>query len=487
MLLKQSLDVKLTSDVSALVANDEHGRKCKGWADTVVGPNGNMVFGIPCGAKRVMKFNPKDKSWTAIKGGLHEEGKESGILLLWDTGVLAKNNCIYCTPVDSGPDARILKIDTTIESAILLDAKLPEPNEDGTCSRWISGVLALDGCIYFMPHNARSILKIDPKNDAISSVGDDLGNGMWKYSDTILGSDGFIYGIPDFSNRIIKFNPVSFDISTVGKIASMNFNFSSGGVLGQDGCVYALSQSKNSSGHSKVFKINIINGSYFTFICTPLIVISQGFGSPSEGNDGCIYWPPMNARSVLKFDPLTKSISLVGEDFGCNTSEKWRSAAKLSDNGVIYCLPDQADKVLFIDPFRNFATQLKTDVRDHPKVAIVKFLFQLNEFGKTSYQDAIRMYGHAKVLSLINKCFPSKVNFVEDCIHGTHNTSIKVDTFMVVAAYSQKTPSNTSDSASHDGVIIDVLYTLLRRDVGRSPLASGVDEDTVDFERCKEA
>ena len=46
---------------------------------------------------------------------------------------------------------------------------------------WVSCALALDGCIYFMPYDAHHIMKLDPNNgDAMSSVGDDLGGGIWK-------------------------------------------------------------------------------------------------------------------------------------------------------------------------------------------------------------------------------------------------------------------------------------------------------------------
>ena len=38
---------------------------------------------------------------------------------------------------------------------------------------WTSCAVALDGCIYFMPHNARRLMKLDPNNnDAMTSVGD---------------------------------------------------------------------------------------------------------------------------------------------------------------------------------------------------------------------------------------------------------------------------------------------------------------------------
>jgi hypothetical protein len=52
----------------------------------------------------------------------------------------------------------------------LLDFVLPECGD----YLWSEGVLGLDGNIYFMPFGARRILKIDPHNDTVCSVGDDL-------------------------------------------------------------------------------------------------------------------------------------------------------------------------------------------------------------------------------------------------------------------------------------------------------------------------
>ena len=41
-----------------------------------------------------------------------------------------------------------------------------------------------------MPYNARRIMKLDPNNsDAMTSVGNDLGDGHAKYSGTVVGID----------------------------------------------------------------------------------------------------------------------------------------------------------------------------------------------------------------------------------------------------------------------------------------------------------
>ena len=48
---------------------------------------------------------------------------------------------------------------------------------------WESCVATRNGFIYFMHNDAHRIIKLDPyNNDAISSVGDDLGHGYFKYS-----------------------------------------------------------------------------------------------------------------------------------------------------------------------------------------------------------------------------------------------------------------------------------------------------------------
>jgi hypothetical protein len=46
------------------------------------------------------------------------------------------------------------------------------------------------------------------------------------------------------------------------------------------------------------------------------IMYNWGTCTAVLGNDGCMYWPSLNANRTLKFDPETQTISLVGDDFG---------------------------------------------------------------------------------------------------------------------------------------------------------------------------
>ena len=71
-----------------------------------------------------------------------------------------------------------------------------------------------------MPACARRIMKLDPNNgDAMTSVGDDLGDGRYKYIGTVVGIDGCVYGIPLISTRIIKYDPINDITSFVGEEA----------------------------------------------------------------------------------------------------------------------------------------------------------------------------------------------------------------------------------------------------------------------------
>jgi hypothetical protein len=114
------------------------------------------------------------------------------------------------------------------ETVTLLDTELPE-----TCDgMWRKGTL------YFMPFNARHILKFNPQDESAASVEEDQGDTPEKYEDTVLVTNWWLYGIPFFSNRIVRFNPIDQTTSTVGEAIDDMFGYK-GGVLGRDGFIYA--------------------------------------------------------------------------------------------------------------------------------------------------------------------------------------------------------------------------------------------------------
>ena len=205
---------------------------------------------------------------------------------------------------------------------------------------WLSCALALDGCIYFMPADARRIMKLDPNNgDAMSSVGDDLGDKGWKYSGTVVEIDGCVYGIPKYSKRVVKYDPINDVTSFVGEEANKDFGCNGNGVLARDGCIYALDEDCevleiDTTHNSHCIDGNTVESDYDGF----------GWGDAILGIDGCFYLPPADAAQMLKYDPHSNLTSLVGGDFGTHYEDKWKGGCKAPD-GIIYCLPNNTKRL----------------------------------------------------------------------------------------------------------------------------------------------
>jgi hypothetical protein len=248
------------------------------WSDFVKGKDG-FLYGIPCRDRRVLKFNPVDKSMEMI-------GPDFGENDSWCGGVLAKNGRIYCPPNSCHNMLRIDTIAGTVET-IDLDLQLQLPRN----GRWRSGAIGRDECIYYLPSSphTKDILRLDPDTDNLSVIRVPL-SCRSGYSATVLGKDGCIYGIPkSFEDCVIRFDPMEpenisyFDkyIRTDSDNDNFGFEFVTGGVLGCDGNIYALEFG------GKVLKID-------TSARTVSGIDQENHepccGGPVVGSDQCIYW-----------------------------------------------------------------------------------------------------------------------------------------------------------------------------------------------------
>jgi hypothetical protein len=419
--------MRLPSLTTLIDTGDELLRRCQ-WSAFVDGGDG-FLYGIPYNARRVVKFNPLDKSMTEIGPDFGEGGMK------WDCGVLANTGSIYCTPYWA---EHILKIDTihgTVET--LDDVELPEAGH----GLWASGALAPDSSIYYMPSKARRIMRLNPDNDSLSSVGDDLGGEYCKYSGTVVGIDDFVYGIPEDATCIIKFDPSNPDTtSTVGEEYEEGFDCGTGVLAAGDDYIYAA----NDSG--QVLKIATTINNY-TWIGDPIHsgYGSEGWGDPIVGADKCIYWPPYNANRVLKFDPGTQQLpSLVGDDLGTGHA-KWLGGA-LATDGVIYC-PSSSSQVLTIDPFKEFSATLQINMTAYPDELGRLFLKDEEEqCEETFFESSLRKFGSEKVFKVIEECLFS----LDAEWAGAHNHG-NLPPFMV--------------AASCENCAASVIYYLLRRNV----------------------
>jgi streptogramin lyase len=403
------------------------------WCSFVDGGDG-FLYGIPSNARRVVKYNPLDKSLTEIGPDLGNGGYK------WACGVRANNGKIYCAPYDAEHILKIDPIQGTVET--LDDVELPETElpETGNGYLWASGALAQDNYIYYMPFDARRIMRLNPDNDSLTSVGDDLGEQGFKYIGTVVGNDDCVYGIPHEATRIIKFDPTNPDTtSTVGEEAEEGEFECDNGVLGGDGNIYAVNR------YGQILQIDTTSNNY-TWIGDRIYSgYGPGWGHPIVGADKCIYWPPSHANRVLKFDPETQQLpSLVGDDLGEGWCLKWQGGA-LATDGVIYCFPDRATQVLAIDPFKEMLMTLKNNFRQHPQELGLLFVKD-EECNETFYCSAVRKFGIEKVFkSLIEECLPADGEWA-DSFSGSY-----FPLFMVAAS--------CKNSA------VSVIYHLLRRNV----------------------
>jgi outer membrane protein assembly factor BamB len=137
-----------------------------------------------------------------------------------------------------------------------------------------------------------------------------LGRDEKKNIGNVADIDGYVYGIPYASKQIIKFDPVSHNTSILGDESRIDFQCI-GGVFGRDGCIYSLSYK-----HDKVLKIDVVNNTYYQVYNVHSTFYNYYWSEAVLGNDGCIYWPPLDDYHTLKFDTETQTISRIGDHLG---------------------------------------------------------------------------------------------------------------------------------------------------------------------------
>ncbi len=149
-----------------------------------------FLYGIPYNARRVVKFNPVDKSMKLIGPVIENIQK-------WNCGVLAKNRCIYC-PLFTSRIKRMLKINTFSDAVETIDLQLQlQLSTDGF---WLSGAVARDDCLYYLPwsDDTKDILRVDRDTDTLSLIS--LPNHhTGGFRGAVLGKDDCIYDLSRYS------------------------------------------------------------------------------------------------------------------------------------------------------------------------------------------------------------------------------------------------------------------------------------------------
>ncbi len=152
----------------------------------------------------------------------------------WMGGVATRDGCVYGIPYEA---TGVLRIDPAAQdpfSVLKIDGM--SDLEIEATGKWTDGVLAGDGAIYCIPHNARHVLRIDPSRKCAETVGPDLSNKNCKWMGGVLGPDGRIYGVPQDANSVLRIEPSlkpsQCRVDTFGEVGAETMKWRSGATLG---------------------------------------------------------------------------------------------------------------------------------------------------------------------------------------------------------------------------------------------------------------
>ena len=180
--------------------------------------------------------------------------------------------------------------------------------------RRYGGLLGGDGCIYGIPQNASSVIKINPFTDECTLIGS-LAEGGHKWHGGNVGPDGNIYGIPCHADNVIKINTASGEVSTIGGPIPAGKHRPDGkykylgGVVGSDGAIYCLP-----SDADYVLRIDC-ETSEVKCVGRSLedeIISHTKWQNGFLGNDGCIYGIPLSGQTVIKINCTTHEVTTIG-------------------------------------------------------------------------------------------------------------------------------------------------------------------------------
>ena len=183
----------------------------------------------------------------------------------------------------------------------------------------------------------------------------ELCNEFSYYTEAVLGNDGCIYTLPrkiKLDSPILKFDPINNSLSQIKDEFMKGLTFCGGLVTTDDGHIYSANE------YGQVSEIDITNKKFAVYGIKMYNGYEHGWGKPAIGADNCIYFLPFDYDQVLKFNPVTKSILLVGDSYGHvsfgydgsygERGSKWYGAASAS-NGFIYGVSHCAKAILQVD------------------------------------------------------------------------------------------------------------------------------------------
>ncbi|CAE7254402.1 unnamed protein product [Symbiodinium natans] len=296
-----------------------------------------FIYGVPTNSERVLQISPASGTVELIGESFKGAWK-------WHGGVLCPvDSCVYAIPCNA---ESVLKIFPDGRIATIAEGS---PVLKGRC-KWYGGLLGGDGCIYGIPNCAESVLKIDPAKQEVSTIGPKFLQGGQKWHGGVVGKDGCIYGVPSHAEAVLKIDPMAQKVSTIGEpidsgLWRPNGKYKyGGGIVAPSGAVYCFPSDAD-------FVLKIVPETETVSLIGPRFEGHNKWQNGFVGRDGNVYAIPCNAPGVLQIVCATDGVTTIPIDMeNPNLQDKWEGGVEA--NGDMYCMPQNAKKVLRIAPMR---------------------------------------------------------------------------------------------------------------------------------------
>ena len=290
------------------------------WHGGVLSEIDGNIYAIPCNANGVLKINPRTDKVEIIGGPWPNEP----VRQKWYGGIVGHDGNIYGIPQCA---SGVLKINPRTQECTVIG--IEEVSSHGVGEKmgwkWHGGFCDQNtNIIYGIASNADAILKIDTKTDTVTTIGYPLNrnwahrqDGKYKYLGGAIGGDGYCYFFPCDAEQVLRVDLKTDECKLIGPKFMEGMNKWQNGFLSQDGCIYAIPQRAHGIlkvTPSKDPKNIDAKVEYLYFHNTNYDIIDEEegeyfklqkdkFEAAVMGNDGVMYCMPLRAKRIVKIVP----------------------------------------------------------------------------------------------------------------------------------------------------------------------------------------
>lgn len=311
-------------------------RKHYGWQYTELKSADNgKLYAPPLNAEQVLEIDPTAGATRLVGDSFTGDFK-------WLVAERARNGRIYAPPCCA---TQTLEIDPSTGSTSLIGEEMPgEPDK----MKYRAVVRALNGKLYAPPYSAGHVLEIDPDTRTACTIGPELLGGGEKYLAAALADTGKIYAVPASATHVLEIDPDTRSVALIGEEFPETWWKKYGVVASACGRLYAPPCYAR-----QVLEIDpITRSAQLLDMASDLSMadahIKEKYWAIAMAGNGRLYSPPCDASRVLEIDPVSRTASLVGQEFSGMLGKYWVAAA--GRNGCVYAPPYNGARVLEISP-----------------------------------------------------------------------------------------------------------------------------------------